>query len=365
MPRALAVSAARRYDIPSAMAQFKLTVRQLAEKLGGSLEGSGEAALTAVASLDIAGEADVTFVLDERRASLLGECKAGAAIVSRDCPAASIPLIRVDDVLAGLAAALAELAEPEEQPPAGVHPSATVADDARLGEGVAIGPNAVVGARTSLARGTVLCANAAVGADVEIGEETILHPGAVVMGRCRIGRRCRIGPNAVIGSTGFGYFVADGRHNPITHAGTVEIGDDVDIGACACVDRAKFGATRIGDGTKIDNLVQVAHNVQIGRHCAIAALTGIAGSTVIKDNVILGGHVGVRDNITLGAGMKAGAFTAIAQDVPDGMVVAGLPANEAGATLRGWKLIERLPAMRQEMRQLKKRLDALEQSEDH
>ena len=349
----------------SSMAELRLTVRQLAEKLGASLEGDGEAMLTGVASLDAAGEADVTFVLDARRAALLGECKAGAAIVGRNCPGAPIPLIRVDDVPTALAAVLAEVAEPEDLPPAGIHPSAVVADDARLGEGVAIGPNAAVGARTSLGRGTVLCANAAVGAEVEIGEKTVLYPGTVVLGRCRIGRRCRIGPNAVIGSTGFGYFFADGRHNPITHVGTVEIGDDVDIAACSCVDRAKFGATRIGDGTKIDNLVQVAHNVQIGRNCAIAGLVGLAGSAVIKDNVTLGGHAGVRDNITVGAGTKAGAYAAIFQDVPEGMVVVGVPANEAGATLRAWKLVERLPAMRQEIWRLKKRLDALEQSEDH
>lgn len=347
------------------MAGIDHTVRQLAEKLGGSVEGDGKAAIRGLASLDSAGPEDVTFILDARRAGQLADCRAGAAIVGPDCPPAAMPLIRVADVAAAVAVVLAELAEPEDLPGAGVHPSAEVGEDAKLGKGVAIGPNVVVGARATLADGAVLCANVAVGADVEIGAKTILYAGAAVLSRCRIGRNCRIGPNAVIGSTGFGYYFADGRHNPICHIGTVEIGDDVDIGACSCVDRAKFDATRIGEGTKIDNLVQIAHNVQIGRHCIIAGCTGIAGSAILKDHVVLAGHVGVRDNITLGTGAKAGAFAAISRDVPDGLAVVGIPANDARLQLRMFKALEKLPETHKIVRNLSRRLDDLEASTDN
>ena len=149
------------------------------------------------------------------------------------------------------------------------------------------------------------------------------------------------------------------------HAGTVEIGDEVDIGACSCVDRAKFGATRIGDGTKIDNLVQVAHNCQIGRGCLLAGLVGLGGSAVLKDLAVLGGHAGVRDNITIGSGVRASAFAAIAQDVPDGSTVVGVPAREAGRQLRIYKTQERLPELRQRLRELEKKVQALESAKDH
>jgi len=347
------------------MTQLNLTVRELAERLGGQLDGNGEAVLTGIASLESAGPGDLTFVVDARRASRLATTKAGAALVAADAPAAPLPLIRVEHVQAAVAEVLAIIGETEELPPAGTHPTAIVAGDARLDEGVAVGPCAVVGARARLERSAVVCAHAVVGADAHIGAETILLPGTVVESRCRIGRRCRVGPNAVIGSSGFGYYLAEGRQKRVPHIGTVEIGDDVDIGACSCVDRAKFGATRIGDGTKIDNLVQVAHNVQIGRGCALAGQAGIAGSAVLKDGVVLGGHAGIRDNITLGEGVQASAFAAVAQDVPAGMTVTGVPASDARKMLRVFQIWAKLPEMRDRLKKLEKRLEALEPPEDH
>jgi UDP-3-O-[3-hydroxymyristoyl] glucosamine N-acyltransferase len=271
----------------------------------------------------------------------------------------------VDQVEGAVAQVLALIGEHEGLPPPGVHPSAIVADDAEVGSGVAIGPGVVVGSGVRIGRGAVLCPHVVVGADAVVGDETILLAGTVVERRCRIGRGCRIGPNAVIGSSGFGYYFSAGSHQRVPHTGTVEIGDDVDIGACSCVDRAKFGATRVGDGTKIDNLVQVAHNVQIGRHCVLAGLVGIAGSTVLKDGVVLGGHVGIRDNITLGAGLRCAAFSAIAQDMPDGAVVAGFPAFDARRWLRSVRLFESLAEMHERIRQVEAKVKALESAADH
>jgi len=344
---------------------MRLTVGQLAERLGGELEGDGQAVVTGIASLQSAGPDELTFVADRRRAPQLAESKAAAAILARDMPAAPMPVIRVDNVPAAVGQVLAMIGEVENLPGAGTHPTAIVAEDAEIGEGVAIGPGAVIGNRTRLGNSVTVCANAILGADVTVGDKTILLPGTVVESRCRIGQRCRIGPNAVIGSSGFGYYFADGRHNRIPHTGIVEIGDDVDIGACSCIDRAKFGATRIGDGTKIDNLVQVAHNVQIGRSCALAALVGIAGSTVLKDHVVLGGHVGVRDNITVGAGVQSAACSAIAQDTPDGAAVSGIPAIDARTWLRSVQLFARLSQLHQGVKQLEKKVKALESSANH
>ena len=306
--------------MPSAMTSRTWTVRQLAERLGGTIEGDATATIRGIAALETAGPEELTFVADARRSKALAESKAGAALVAKD---------------------------------------------AALGRGVAVGPGVVIGPGAQIAPAAVLCANVSVGAGAVIGESTILYPGTVVERRCRVGRRCRIGPNAVIGSSGFGYFFAAGRHNPVNHIGIVEIGDDVDIGACACVDRAKFGATRVGDGTKIDNLVQVAHNVQIGKNCLLAALVGIAGSTRLKEYVVLGGHVGVRDNITVGSGVQIGACSGIAQDAPDGAVLAGIPAIDAAAWLRGVKLFARSAELYERIKTLEQKVKALESAKDH
>ncbi|KKM91666.1 hypothetical protein LCGC14_1226240 [marine sediment metagenome] len=342
------------------------TVRELADWVEGTVEGDGEAVLTGVGSVASAEPDQVTFVLDARRLSALPDSRAGAAIVSADAEVdAPMPLVRAASVDMALAALLGRLGENEYLPPPGVHPSAIVADDVALDDGVAIGPGAVVEAGTKLAAGAVICANVSLGPDVIVGAGTILLAGTVVEARCRIGRNCRIGPNAVIGASGFGYFFADGEHKRTPHTGTVEIGDDVDIGSCSCVDRAKFGATRVGDGTKVDNGVQIAHGVQVGRGCLLVAHVAIGGSAVLKDQIIIGGHTAVRDNITLGQGARIGAFTAVTKDVSDESAVLGFPAVESGQFWRNYKNVTQLPKLQEKVRELEKRLQALEPTADH
>ncbi|MDY7010997.1 MAG: UDP-3-O-(3-hydroxymyristoyl)glucosamine N-acyltransferase [Planctomycetota bacterium] len=359
------------------MAGLNLTISQLADRIGGRVVGDGSAVITGIAPLSLAGADDVSFLADDKHSAQLAETNACAVIVGGGTgfqpvhngtasKAVPPPLIRVDNVMSAVTTVLEMSAGPEDLPPAGVHPTAVVADDADIAGGAAVGPGAVVGSGAKIAAGAVLCAGVTAEAGVTIGEETVLYPGTVVVGGCRIGRRCRIGPCAVIGSVGFGYYFAEGRHNRIPHVGSVEIGDDVDIGACSCVDRGKFASTptRIGDGTRIDNLVQIAHSVQVGRNCALAAQVGIAGSTVLGDYVILGGHVGVRDNIVLGAGVKAAACSCIAQDVPDGAAVSGIPAFDARKWLRTVKVLPEIPELKRQIRQLEKRLSALESAND-
>ena len=346
------------------MTELNLTVSELARRIGGQVVGAGGVVISGIAPLSSAGGSDVSFLADDQHSAELADTKAGAVIVGADRPSTKIPLICVDNVMSAVAAVLEMSAGPGDFPQSGVHPTAVVAEDAEIADGAAVGPGVVVGSGAKIAAGAVLCANVTVEADAAVGEETILYPGTVVISGCRIGRRCRIGPCAVIGSSGFGYYFAEGRHNPIPHIGTVEIGDDVDIGACSCVDRGKFGATRIGDGTKIDNLVQVAHNVQIGRGCILVGQAGIAGSSVLKDYVAIGGQAGVNDNVTVGTGVKVAGGSAIFKDVPDGAEVAGFPAIQASRQLRVWNIITELPELRKKVRQMEKRLTELE-SADH
>jgi len=347
------------------MADGNLTVREIAELVGGTVDGDGGRKLTRLAPMDEAGPDELTFATDARREARLAESRAGAAIVGVSAPQAPMPLIRVDNVQAAVARLLGHLAEPEDLPRKGVHPSAVVDPSATVSPLAAIGPNVVIGPRAKIGAGCTLCANVTIGADVTLGEDVLLWEGVVIRRDCHLGSRVRVGPNTVIGYDGFGYYQDDGVHRKIPHIGKVVIEDDVEIGACSCVDRAKFGETRIGKGTKIDNLVQVAHNVRVGRGCILAGQCGIAGSAKLGNHVIVMGHAGIRDNISLGDGVQCSAFAAVAQNVADGEIVAGVPARPAGLTLRIARAEEKLPELLKRVKSLETRLKKLESAKDN
>ena len=349
------------------MTRDLLTVRQVAELVGGSVEGDETVQIGGVAAVDSAGPLELTFAQDEKRCAMLADSGAAAALVGPTGAAVTceMPLIRVDDVLSALSKVLGRFALPEDLPTVGVHPLAVVAPDAEVADDVAVGPGVVIGPRARIGRGSVLCANTCVSADVVLGEAVVLHEGVVIKSGCLLGDRVRIGPNSVIGYDGFGYCTVDGVHQHVPHVGNVVIEDDVEIGACACVDRAKFGTTRIGTGTKIDNLVQIAHSVQTGRGCLLASLVGIAGSTRLGDYVVLGGHVGVRDNITIGSGVQCAAYSAIPDDVSDGQKLFGIPAIAFRQKFREVALTARLPELYKRLSVLEKRLADLGSPEDH
>jgi len=345
----------------------KLTTGRIAEIVGGKVQGDPDLEIESVASMSEAGPGQITFASDPKWVMQLAGSRASGAIVQESAvlPDARIAFILVPDVQLALAKLLGCLCGQEYLPPVGCAPSAVVAGDAQLGPDVRIGPGVVIGPAARIGNGTALLANVSIGPDVRIGRNVVLCEGVCIRHGCSIGDRVRIGPNSVIGYDGFGYFFADGRHNKIPHAGNVVIEDDVEIGACACIDRAKFGSTRVGAGTKIDNLVQVAHNVQIGRGCVIAALGGIAGSARLADYVVLGGHVGVRDNISVGKGVTCGAYTAVASDVPDGQTLFGIPAAPAKQRFRELSLVQKLPELVKRVCRLEERLKSLEPSKDH
>ncbi|HUT59678.1 MAG TPA: UDP-3-O-(3-hydroxymyristoyl)glucosamine N-acyltransferase [Phycisphaerae bacterium] len=347
------------------MKKQQFTVRTVAEWVGGKVEGDGSLALEGIAPVESAGPKDLTFAADDKRVARLAESKAAAAIVGREPASASMTLIRVDAVQPAVANLLGHLAGPEDLPAPGRHPTAIIAPDAEVAAEVAVGPYVVVGSGAKIGAGSALCAGVYVGPGVEIGERAVLGPNVVIRDGCRIGNGVRIGPNSVIGQDGFGYHFSDGVHHKVPHVGTVVIEDDVELGACVCVDRAKFGATRIGAGTKIDNLVQVAHNVQVGRGCLFAALVGIAGSATLGDYVVLGGHAGVRDNVDIGSGVQASAYAAIASNVADGEQVGGIPAGPARQQKRVVLATLKLPELLKRVKELEARLQAIESAKDN
>ena len=347
------------------MRNLPLTVQQIAQVVGGRVEGDGGVMIHALAAMDAAAASDLTFAADERRAGQLAKSLAGAALVAKEPASAPMPLVRVSNVQEALAKLLGHLMGDEDLPLRGRHPSATVAPDAKVGRDVAIGPNVVVGSQSVIGDRCVLCANVVVAARSRVGDDSVLFEGVVVRPDSVIGRRVRIGPNTVIGWDGFGYYFKDGVHHKVPHAGNVVIEDDVEIGACSCVDKAKFGSTLVGAGSKIDNLVQVAHNVRMGRGCILVGQCGLAGSVKLGNYVVIGGSAGIRDNITLGDGVQCAAFAAIAQDVEPGQIVAGAPAGPVREQLRIFQSLPKLPDLLKKVRELEMRLSALESPKDH
>lgn len=322
----------------------------LATRLGGRLVGRGDVLIRGVDTLEFAGDGHLTFVGTKTYAARWPGCRAAAAIVDAALALAAAPpddrpLIIVDDVDLAMIAALTLFAPTPARPARGVHPRAVVHPDATVPESAAVGPFVTVGAGTVLGADVVLHPGVRVGASVTIGAGSELHANVVVGDRCRLGARVLLHPGACIGADGFGFTASADRRRlvKVPHIGIVEIGDEVEIGAGSCVDRAKFGVTSVGSGTKIDNLVQIAHNCRIGRNGVIAAGTGIGGTTVIGDWARIGGCASIADHLTLGHGVQVAARAGVMRDVPDGRVVSGFPADDAAATLRQWAALRRLP----------------------
>jgi len=343
------------------------TLAEIAKWVGGVVRGDASRRIAGVNALTQAGATELTWLADEKDekyATQLRSSQAGAAVVPEGFGETPMPAILCERPAVAIAIILERFAPPVPRPATGVHPTAQVAATVRMGRDVAIGPGVVIGEQTTIGDHTVLHAHVFVGQEVAIGRECELWPGVVVRERCVLGDRVIVHPNTTIGADGFGYEFVDGRHMKIPQTGRVEIEDDVEIGANCAVDRAKFGATRIGRGTKIDNLVQIAHNVQIGAGCLIVAQCGIAGSTRLGQGVVLGGKVGVKDHVVLHDGVQAAACACISKDVPAGTKVFGIPAVEHHQWLRERAKLRRLPVVVEQLEALSKRVEQLEAAAD-
>jgi UDP-3-O-[3-hydroxymyristoyl] glucosamine N-acyltransferase len=345
---------------------MKLTIDQIAEAIEATVEGDGSAVIEGLSGLQEAGPGELSFLANPRYASAVAGTKASAVIVARDwqgvCPC---PLIRVDEPDKAFAQAAGMLLPAPPRPAPGIHPTAVLAGDVEIGDEVSIGPCCVLEAGVEVGDGTVVSAGCYLGQETIVGNECRLYPNVSTRERTRIGNRVVIHNGSVIGSDGFGYFPDEkGRWQKIPQVGTVEIGDDVEIGANVTVDRARFGKTVIGDGVKIDNLVQVAHNVCIGEHTAIAAQTGISGSTTVGRHVRLAGQVGVAGHVDIGDGAVAGAQAGVTKNVPAGMFVSGYPAVNHKKAGRIRAHLMRLPQLKKKVNELSRRLSDIEQARD-
>jgi UDP-3-O-[3-hydroxymyristoyl] glucosamine N-acyltransferase len=345
--------------------QKTFTLAEIAKWVGGAVRGDAAVKIAGVSGVSEAGPGEITWLTHEKYARGLAQSKAAAVVVPENYGATPMPAVLVRNPSVAIITILERFAPPPARPAVGVHPSAILGERVRLGQNVAIGPGAVVSAGASIGDSTVLHANVFVGQDTCVGADCEFWPGVVVRERCTIGSRVIIHPNTTIGADGFGYQFVEGRHVKIPQIGTVTIEDDVEIGANSAIDRAKFGTTRIGEGTKIDNLVQVAHNVQIGPGCLLVAQCGIAGSARLGKGVVLGGKVGVRDHVSLNDGMQSAACACISKDVPAGATVIGSPAMEQEQFLRERAKVRRLPSLFEQVEALVKRVEQLEASADH
>lgn len=338
------------------------TVAEIAEMLKAPVRGDGTRQITGAASLTEAGPNDISVLAAETFLKQFADTRAGAVIVHQRIklsqPAQPAVLI-VDDADLAFAKVLQLFAPPIPRPPRGIDPSARIAPSATLGEQCAIGPNVFIGEGSQIGGHCTLHAGVFVGNDVSIGEGCEFFPNVVIRERITIGDRVVIHAGSVLGSDGFGYRWDGKRHVKVPQIGTVIVEDDVEIGSCVCVDRAKSGTTRIGTGTKIDNLVQIAHNCQIGPHCIITGQVGLAGSVTLGSGVVLGGQSAVRDHVTMGDGSMAAARSAVHEDVEPRMIVSGMPALPHRQSLREQAALRHLPDLRMQIRKLQEEIEQL------
>jgi UDP-3-O-[3-hydroxymyristoyl] glucosamine N-acyltransferase len=347
---------------------MKLTIKQLAKRLGAELSGNTnefERQITTVNPVKAARESEVTFVADDKHKAALSQSHAGAVIVSASIEGIDMPQLIVKNVNAALIETLKIFAPKLKIPTEGIDPTAQLADNVKIAKGVYVGANVVINEGVEIGQNSFISSGCKIGENSKLGELSRLDSNVVIYHNCCIGNNVIIQANSTIGSTGFGYSFIDGEHRLIPHNGGVIIEDFVEIGANCCVDRAKFGNTIIGTGTKIDNLVQVAHNVVIGKCCLIVGQAGIAGSCKLGDGVVLGGQVGLADNIEIGDGTMVAAQSGVMSSVPAGQKLLWTPAIKKDDAMRTIGLILRLPKMAKQLKQLDKRIEKLEATKNN
>jgi UDP-3-O-[3-hydroxymyristoyl] glucosamine N-acyltransferase len=350
-----------------------MTIREIAVLLGGTVEGDEATEIRRVAKIEEAGEGDITFLANPKYTKFLGATRASAVIVANNLATedagfgASRPvLVRVKDPYVSFLKALVTFHPPAPALPPGIHPSAVIHPEATLGPDVRVGAGAVVGRGVKVGRGSMIGHGVILCDGVTVGEDCLLHPGALVREACVLGARVILQPGAVIGSDGFGFApTASGAFDKIPQLGIVVLEDDVEIGANTTVDRATMGETRIKRGTKLDNLIQIAHNVTVGEHTVMAAQAGVSGSTKIGSHCMVGGQVGFTGHIEVADRIKVGAQSGVHHSLiaPGGYF--GSPAMPQREAMRVMASLSHLPGALAELRELKARVEQLEREAGH
>lgn len=339
-----------------------MKLSDIAGRLNGEVQGDGTVEITGLSALDDATDGDLSFLANPRYAAAVSTTKASAVLVGADWEGESAAaIVRVANADRAFAQA-AELLGPDPirfEP--GVHPSACIAESVQLGEGVHVGPHCVIAEHVSIGDRTVLMAGCYIGHRSAVGADAFFYPNVTVRENSLIGERVIVHAGSVIGSDGFGYIRVKGAWQKVPQIGRVVLGDDVEIGANVTIDRARFGDTVIAKGSKIDNLVQVAHNVRIGEHTAVAAQVGISGSTRIGSGVQLGGQAGLAGHLEVGDGAIVGAQAGVTKDVESGTFVSGYPAMPHATARKMHAHMMRIPVLKKQLSEMKERLAALEE----
>jgi UDP-3-O-[3-hydroxymyristoyl] glucosamine N-acyltransferase len=331
------------------------TVGQLADLVRGRLEGDGTVPINSARPVDEAGPGDITFVESERYARLLKASPASAAIVGphfKPSTRPEMPVIEVDDPITAFLAVRTHLVGAPRPRWVGIHKMAAVSDSALLGKDVAVHAFVAIGEEVEIGDGSTLHPGAVIGDRCKLGQGVIIHPNAVLYADVIIGDRVEIHAGTVVGGDGFKYHFVDGKHVKVPHTGKVELGADVEIGSNCTIDRATFETTRIGEGTKIDNLVMIGHNNQIGRHNLLCGQVGIAGSCKTGDYVIMAGQAGIKDHTEIGDKVMVGAQAGVHRNIPTGQNVLGTPAIPLREQRRIFQMTARLPEMHKQLREL-------------
>jgi UDP-3-O-[3-hydroxymyristoyl] glucosamine N-acyltransferase len=348
----------------------QVTVGDIAKLLGAELIGDARTLITGVSGIDGAQPGTIAFIENENLLeTALGS--SASAIIAPASIGAKVPACDRKKGLQGKPAVLTgnprlafakvmEYLQPLDLPEVGIHPTAIVEPDAYLGEGVTIREFCYVGKSAHIGDGAVLYPHVVVGNGAQIGNATILYPSVVINHHVHVGERVRIHSGSVIGGDGFGYVLDDGKHHKVPQIGTVIIEDDVEIGANVCIDRAMLGATRVGSGSKVDNLVQIAHNVQIGKNVILCGQVGLSGSVVVEDNAVLAGQVGLRDHVKIGKGAVLGAKSGVMNNIAAGEFVMGSPAVPQREFLKQEAAARKLPEAIRTLRSLEKQVHALQ-----
>jgi UDP-3-O-[3-hydroxymyristoyl] glucosamine N-acyltransferase len=338
----------------------QISLGDLANRLGCELKGDGSKVITGVAGMEQAGPTELTFLANPKYAHKLKHCRAAAILVSQALPQSSPASLVSANPYHDFARALALFYQPP-RPPAGIHPLASIASTARIGEAASIGPYAVIGEHVTIGRNAVLHSHVVIYEGAEIGDDFYAHSGAVVREFCRIGHRVILQNGVVIGGDGYGFAkTAEGTHFKIVQSGVTVIEDDVEIQTLTSIDRATVGETRVKRGAKIDSLVQVGHASVVGEDNIICAQTGLAGSSILGKGVLLAGQVGISGHLTIHDHAIVYAQSGIGGDVKPGAVVSGSPAFDSRDWLRAITAFPKLPDLLKTVRQLEKRLAQLE-----
>ncbi len=339
---------------------MRKTLKEIAAFLDGEVVGDGSIVITGVSGIKEAQKGEITFLANPKYSPLLEKTQASAIITSREIQPTSKPIIRTENPSLAFAKVMSWAVPEEVKHPEGIHPTAILAKGVSLGRNVAIGPYVVIEDNVSLGDNSVIYSGCFIGHHTRIGSDVLVYANVSIRERITIGNRVIIHSGTVIGADGFGFATIEGAHHKIPQIGTVEIGDDVEIGANVTIDRARFDKTIIGKGTKIDNLVQIAHNVVIGENSIIVAQAGISGSTIIGKNVILAGQAGLVGHITVGDGAVVAAQGGVTKSVPAKTIVSGYPARPHQVAKRVNACVQNLPRLYKIVDKLKKKIAELE-----